>query len=402
MNVLFVTARFPQQGPRGDQLRAFQQLVRLARTHRIVLVCFAPADRPADAARVRELCAEVVVVEPSRLSVLPALLGAVLGGRPLQAALYDPACAAVDLDDLRARHALELVHLQLARLGGLVDRLGDLPCVLDLVDALSLNMARRADVERGPFGRLAAFETRRLLPYERALVDRVAAVAVSAAPDRSHLGRDAITLLPNAVDFAAFPFHREPRQADTVVFVGNLGYFPNVDGVCWLVDAVMPRARALRPALRLRLVGARPDRRLVALATRHDWVDLVGPVESVHAELAAARLAVVPLRAGSGQQLKLLEAMASGTPTVTTSLSVAGIDSVEAPVRHRRQLLVADRADDFADAIVELAGDDALCAALADAARRHVEAHHDADAVAATLDRLWRAAAPKPTTSAVG
>jgi polysaccharide biosynthesis protein PslH len=124
---------------------------------------------------------------------------------------------------------------------------------------------------------------------------------------------------------------------------------------------------------------------LRALARRQPAIELVGEVPDVLPYLHAAALAVVPLRAGSGQQLKVLEAMASGTPVVITSVVAGGLQG-EAGLHW----LAADTADDFADAVLRLLTDREQAQRQALAACQWVTAQHTWATSAAGIDGLWQ------------
>ena len=393
MRVLFVTNRFPGQALRGDQQRALQQLRHLAPRHAITLLSFAsaPQDHPA-AIEARSLCERVVVHEDSTLSRLLHGLAALPGSRPLQAAMYASARRRRVLRDLLAQADFDVVHVQLARLGDLVEQLAPRPCVLDLVDALSLNMARRGDRDHGPLRWFARVEAERMARYERRLCALATRVAICSPADRAAIGDvAALRLVENGVDLARFPFAPPASRGEHLVFVGNLGYFPNVDAALWFAREVWPLLRTQRPSLRLRLVGARPAAAIRDLARQTPGIDLVGPVADVCPYLHEAAVALAPMRAGSGQQLKVLEAMAAGTPVVATPVVAAGLDAIDTV--HWR---VAADARSMADAILHLLDDPSSAQTMAAAARDFVCARHDWSASADALEQLWREAAAQP------
>jgi glycosyltransferase involved in cell wall biosynthesis len=94
----------------------------------------------------------------------------------------------------------------------------------------------------------------------------------------------------------------------------------------------------------------------------------VGSVDDAVETLAGARVAVAPLLAGSGTRLKIIEAWAAGVPVVSTTVGAEGLDAT-----HDRDLLVADTALDFAQAILRLLASEELCSHLAANARQHFE-----------------------------
>ncbi len=394
MRVLFVTNRFPGQLMRGDQLRAYQHIRHLAQRHSITLLSFAAPEGDARGQSELESCCERVIIAKRR-PIGMALRGvrALFSDQPLQVAIYDSVPTSVDLEKLLVEARFDLAHVQLARLGPMLRRLAPLPCVLDLVDALSLNMARRAQFDRVAFAAIAGMEASRLVAYERELCVEAAQAAISSEPDRRAIGADNLTLVRNGFDLERFPFAARQHGAGDIVFIGNLGYFPNIDAASWFALEVMPRLAQRMPDARLRLVGARPAARLRRIAERASNIELIGEVPDVYPYLAQARVAVVPLRAGSGQQLKLIEAMAAGTPVVATSLSATGLDAI-----HERHLLIADDAQSMADAIVRLLYDTDLAVRLAVAARELVERVHSWENSASDLERLWIAATRNPGT----
>ena len=392
MRVLFITSRFPQSLRRGDELRAYQHLRELGRRHAITLLTSAPKSGPGDAVaeELHRCCERVVVVAQNRGTKLIQLARALPGSIPLQVAMNDTHAFRSALAALLRTSKFDVAHVQLARMGEALPLLGGVPCVLDLVDALSANMTRRAHYDAGPMRLLARIEAARLLPYERALCARAAAVAISSARDREALGGDlsGLHVVDNGIDPGAFAFSTQARVPGRLVLSGNLGYFPNVDAALWFAREVLPIVRERHPGVVLDLVGARPAAALRRLAANEAGVRLVGPVEDMASHLSGAAVALAPMRAGSGQQIKILEAMGCGTPVVASSLAAAGLDAVAG-----RDLLVADAAVDFAAQVSRLLGDPALAAGIAASARALVERRYTWAHSARTIESLWWAAA---------
>ena len=390
MRVLFITSRFPGELRRGDQRRTYEQLRGLSARHAITLIALESGVASETTRALADCCERIVRVPCSRAGMLVRAAFA-LGHPhlPLQSALYDSPALRRAVQHQLASVPFDVVHLQLARLGPVLDLVGDVPCVLDLVDALALNMQRRAQYDRGPARWLARIESRRLAPYERALCARAAFAAVSAPPDRDALGDPPnLHLVGNGVDPDEFAFAAHPRAGADIAFVGNLGYFPNVDAADWFARQVMPLVRAKSAHATLRLIGTRPARRLRALCRHRPGVQLVGAVDSVYPHIARAAVAVAPMRAGSGQQIKIIEAMATGTPVVASSLAAAGLDATAG-----RELLVADEPDAFADAVLRVLGDPDLALRLARNGRALVEQRYTWSASVAALEQLWLRAA---------
>jgi glycosyltransferase involved in cell wall biosynthesis len=192
------------------------------------------------------------------------------------------------------------------------------------------------------------------------------------------------SVVPNGVDIDAF----SPRPADDsgppmAVFVGKMDYRPNFEGVQWFCEEILPCIRAEVPDFEFTIVGADPPRAVRSLAGL-PGVEVTGFVDDARPYVLRATVVVVPLRAGSGTRLKLLEAFAAGRATVSTTLGREGIDAED-----ERHLLTADEPEDFARQVVRLLGDPGLRRGLARHARDLVEERYSWSSVSARLEGLY-------------
>jgi len=175
----------------------------------------------------------------------------------------------------------------------------------------------------------------------------------------------------------------------TLLFVGILGYLPNLDAAEWTAREVLPLLRSRASgAVELRVVGPCP-RRAERLLRSAPGVRVVGFAESLAGEYARADLCVVPIRAGGGTRIKLLEALAHERPVVATAFGAEGLE-----LEPGRDLLVADDAPAFADACAKLLDDDALAGRIAGSGAARVRERYgpdrlerEVDAATAALDR---------------
>ena len=168
-----------------------------------------------------------------------------------------------------------------------------------------------------------------------------------------------------------------------VVFVGSMDYHANVDAVTHFAREVWPRLRERLPGLVFSIVGRAPAPEVRALAAQ-PGVEVTGTVADVRPYYRDALAAVIPLRVGGGSRLKILEAMAAGVPVVSTRLGAEGIDA-----RDGVDIILAESADEFCDAVARLAeGDDARRELVA-AGRALVRARYDWSSVGASLLKIY-------------
>lgn len=183
-----------------------------------------------------------------------------------------------------------------------------------------------------------------------------------------------VVLSPNGVDdefFAAAPAREGTGERDgppRVLFFGRLDYEPNALGFERFLREGWPELRRRRPDAILRLVGGGASAALRDAAAATAGVEVVGFVPDLVAELAASDVLVVPLWAGGGTRLKVLEAMAAAVPIVGTALGVEGIGFEDGA-----HGLVRDTPEAIAAGADELLGDRARARRLAAAARELAE-----------------------------
>jgi len=171
--------------------------------------------------------------------------------------------------------------------------------------------------------------------------------------------------------------------ANTFAFLQPaLSYDANFDAMDYFLGAILPQVQAARPDARLRITG-RATPALVAALPRAEGVEFTGYLDDVRPAVARAWAEVVPLRKGGGTRLKVLEALALGTPVVSTSKGIEGL-----ALEDGRHVLVADSSADFAAATARLLGEPDLRARLAAAGRQTAREHYDWQASGQRLNEL--------------
>lgn len=182
---------------------------------------------------------------------------------------------------------------------------------------------------------------------------------------------EAIHVIPNGVDVPSMQsIHVEP-QMNTLIYSGALTYSANYDAVSYFLESIFPRVLAQVPEAHLVVTGSTHGVNMASLAL-NSHVTLTGYLPDIRPAVASAWASVVPLRVGGGTRLKILEAMALGTPVVATPKGAEGLDMI--PEEH---LLIGTDAEHFAAQVVRLLRDPTLRSSLAENARRLVETHYD-------------------------
>jgi polysaccharide biosynthesis protein PslH len=250
----------------------------------------------------------------------------------------------------------------------------------------------------------ASLEARRIKQYEGMLmktfdhilavteIDRIDLLEAASAVDGR--GQDekiiaslpaTVTVIPIAVDTDQIqPVCRQPGSK-TILTLGTLHYPPNADGVRWFLQEVFPVVRQSIPEAKLTVVGKNPPHDLIQSARENpEWVTVTGYVRDLRPHLQSSAIVVIPVRAGSGMRVRILDAFAFGMPVVTTTVGLEGIDAL-----HGEHVLVGDTAGEFAENVVRLLGDEDMQAKLSLNGRRLVEGRYHWKNALKSMDRVY-------------
>lgn len=254
-------------------------------------------------------------------------------------------------------------------------------------------MARYAATLRNPA--MAAFARRQveqIRETERRLLPKMDECLAITRHDEQKLLALApeanLSVLPGAIDMKDYPLVDPPRGgADPlIVAAGSLHFRPTGEGVVEFVELVWPRIRRALPRARLRIIGHAPETLRRRLA-RGEGVELTGRVPEMRPHLQGAGAFVVPLRVGSGMRIRILESLAWGLPTVSTSIGCEGIE-----VENARQILVADAVDAMASAVVRIFREPVVAGTLRREGHRLIEKRYSLEAFEQQTLRLYQRA----------
>lgn len=386
MHVLFLAHRVPYPPDRGDKIRSFHLLKRLARHARVHLVTFADDPRDlAQAAALAEWTASCTIIH-RRKRRARAAIEALARGVPVSLAAFADRGFSDACKNILAKYSIDTVFCFSGQMAQYLP-VGGPRVVMDFVDVDSAKFAGYAKDTGFPASSMMRREARLLGAFERAIAARAdASLFVSEAEAtlfRAAPSEGRVIAVENGIDTARFDsdaaFDAVDAPHPLIVFTGQMDYRPNVEAVQWFVDAILPRIRRSHRAT-FAIVGRNPDPSVTALG-RLPGVLVTGEVEDVRGWLAAASVVVAPLKLARGVQNKVLEAMAMARPVVASAAAAEGID-------HAGTIRVAADAQGIADAVAALLADPAGAAALGKAARARTIERYDWEARLAPLDAL--------------
>jgi glycosyltransferase involved in cell wall biosynthesis len=251
---------------------------------------------------------------------------------------------------------------------------------------------RHAEHAKDPLRRAYfGLQAQRMLRCEGEFCRRAARVISVSPNDTRDLRRmfsvERISEVATGVDLEYFERPANARPDREIVFVGAMDWLPNIDGARYFVSEVLPRIRSKYPGARVVFAGRNPAPEIQALARQDSLIEVTGTVPDVRPYIWNSSIAIVPLRIGGGTRLKIYEAMAAGTPVVSTSTGAEGL-----AVTHGRNILLADSPDAFASACIGLLDSEVSRRLLALAARDLVASKFSWESVAAQFELILNAA----------
>lgn len=261
----------------------------------------------------------------------------------------------------------------------------------------SLIWQRYFETEQNPLRRtILKSQWKKFVRFEKRMLLKATRVAAVSETDahllRQEFGLSSVDVVENGVDvdyYCSFPSDRDPHK---LLFLGSLDWRPNLDAINTLLDDILPRLRRSQPLAKLEVVGRNPPAWLTQKIAGHQDVTLHADVPDVRPFLATAGMMVVPLRIGGGSRLKILEALASSLPVVSSTIGAEGLE-----LTPESDLQIADRPDEMVQAIMRWMSQPKLAAATARRGFEVVKNHYDWERLAQQLEAVWERTANSST-----
>ncbi|MCE7985814.1 MAG: glycosyltransferase [Caldilinea sp. CFX5] len=382
MRILFLSRWFPYPINNGSKLRVYHLLAGLAAHHDVTLLSFADeAGNDVAPPELGALCtsAQVVPWQPfvpdswrARLSFFMVTPRSIVN-------TYSPQMARAIAQTV-AQQPYDLIIASQLATAGYVRHFGQTPALFEEVElGVLVEPYRQATTLRSRFRHgLTWFKHRR---YVDQVLRRFRGCTVVSTCERQLVsatvpGYKPIEVFPNCVNLADYAAVQRQPTPNALIFTGSFRYFANYEAMVWFLREVFPQVQAQNPDVTLTITGDHANQPLPSAQN----VQLTGFVPDIRPLIAEAWCSIAPIHRGGGTRVKILEAMALGTPVVTTSKGAEGIDAQDGV-----HLLIADTPQAFTEAILRLFREAGLRERLTTQAYQLVRTKYD---WAATLPRF--------------
>ena len=354
MKLLFVTPAVPYPPLTGSALIALNHIRQLAIRHTVDLISFEHRENPNELGDLPRWCNDIELINrPPRWRVLVNMLNGIVRDPHAEISRVRSPEMMRAVDRRLSNEMYDVVLFQLLQMaqfrpssyrGPTIWCLED-PPVLKSLRMLPMYPWYERPIVRSSTVRLSRYESRQASRFDRViLVNREDSLDYATLLNMANLD-----WVPSGIDIEAFrPSYNVSRKQGRIVITGNMFHKPNVDGVEYFCREVFPLVCQQVPSATLWLVGAGPVSR-VRKWTRDSRIKITGFVPDIRPYLSEAMVSVCPVRLRIGTQTKILEALACGTPVVTTPAGNHGIGAISG-----EHLFIADDPVSFADKVVTL------------------------------------------------
>lgn len=396
MHILFLSQVLPYPLDAGPKMRSYFVLRYLAQQHEVTLLTFVRAtDRPEALVHLAEFCQTICAVPMQRswLRDVRFLTQSLLTQKPfLILRDHVPSMAAKIGELVKAKH-FDVIHadqLWMAPYALIAQKeLPQAKLVLDQHNAVYLIPQRLAEATSNLVKQhFLAGEARRLMAFEPEICHRFDHVvwvtaedfkAVNALSSPFSNGYPPSTIIPISANPTEIQPLKRSGEKYRITFLGGLHWPPNAQGILWFAEHVFPLVRTQIPEALLTIIGKSPPTELGG-----EGIEVTGYVVDPLPYLAETAVFIVPLHAGGGMRVKILDAWSWGLPVVSTTVGAEGIN-----VEHEKNILQADTSQAFAEAIVRIFRSPLLAQKLGENGRQTVVEQYNWQRVYTTWDKIY-------------
>ncbi|VAV84935.1 Glycosyl transferase, group 1 [hydrothermal vent metagenome] len=370
MKILFLTHMLPYPPTDGARIRSFNLLKTLASRHEVSLVSFiSETTRQEDIEELRGFVCDLQTVFRPQKYLVKDLLRGVCTSEPFTIINYR-SDQMTELVGRKLSEGIEVVHCEHLNMAQYAPAGRGFKRVIDMHNVESEIMRRYAEKAGNPLKALySGMTAKKLARYERDVLKGFDLCAAVSTRDADHMRAFCLNtvVVDNGVDLDVFIRREKAVDTPKLVYTGWMKYHANNDAARFFCADIFPAIRKNIAEVTVDIVGKEPSEEVLRLG-EIDGVNVTGAVPDIRPFISGAAVYIVPLRVGGGTRLKILEAMATGIPIVSTSVGCEGIG-----LTHEKDILIADSAEEFACQTLRLLGDAPLRQRLAVKARELVE-----------------------------
>jgi len=395
MKILIISPFLPYPPDDGEKIRVFNLIKRIATRHEISIVAFIYSPQEEQfVPELKKYCSQVETVvrkDQTKLAKLYALIQSLVSGEPFDSKYaFDKEMKEIIKRLVLAEpyDVVQIEHTFMAPYINVIPKSSGAKMIIVIHNIGFIQFERMFKVEKKLSTKTRSFLNWILMRrWEvKFLQNFHKCITVSSSNKQILNSKNPkldISAIENGVDVKKYRPLPSNSDSKNIMFIGYMDYIANHDAVLYFYNEIFPIIKKQIPSSKFFIVGKDPKKKIKELAKDKNVI-VTGYVDDIRPYYQDCDILAVPLRAGGGTRLKILEAMALGRPVISTSIGCEGLDVIDG-----QHLLIADNPKQFAEKTVNLLTDKVLYHRIVEQARKLVETRYDWDVIAAQLLEVY-------------
>lgn len=391
MNILMLTPYLPYPLVSGGQIRTYNLLKNLHKKHNITLFAYIRKDEERRyIENLKPFCAKIRVFKRRPVWSTYNIFRSQFSFDPLLVTMYRSKELKDAIRDELAKGAYDQIHAETFYMMPNIPRT-KLPIIL-VVQTIE-HLGYKEFTKRFKYWPLKPFlywDVSKIKKWEEYYWEKASRLIAMSEEDKQYIskrlpGVGRIDVVENGVDIPFFlQVKKQLTQDFIVLFVGTFKWLPNVEAVEYLVNNVWDKVKTGIPNAKLWIVGNSPTPHIQSFMEADPSILVKGRVEDIRDAYKYANVLLAPVWSGKGTRYKILEAMATKTPVVATSLAVEGLGVIDG-----KQAVVADDAKGLAEGTILLSKDKRMAKELAENGLNLVKEKYNWTIISQKLDKIY-------------
>ena len=389
MKILMLTPYLPFPLHSGGQIRSYNLLKKLSQKHQITLFSFIRSDQEKTHLKeLKKFCHDVRVFKRRQAWDLRNVLISIFTPYPFLVSIYLSRTLRRVLKKELSTGQYDLIHAETFYVMPNLGTTENIPILL--VEQTIEYLVYQNFVENFKvffLKPLLYFDVLKIKLWEKYFWKKATRLAAMSAPDKHIMQQTVkdVDVVANGIDIKYFAQTQiKPPKTPTVLFVGNFKWLPNKDAAVFLAKDIWPLIQTKLPQAKLWIVGRNPTKEILKLAQMPN-VTVTGDIKDIRTAFGQASVLLAPIRNGRGTKYKVLEAMASQVPVVTTQLGIEGVEAV-----NNQSVLVAEGAQALAQKTIQVLTNQKLAQKLAVKAKKLVYDKYNWQVISRQLDKIYQ------------
>jgi len=384
MNILFITQLLPYPTTSGGQFKTFSILKTLAKTNKIHLVTFHDKNLKAKNAKKLEKLLKIkvksfywpVISTESKKLFIKAILS-IFSPKPFRTCKYFSTKTANYLKKISKQNHFDIIyfdHTSSFQYLSFINKTSNTKVIYDEHNINSIAMWRKAKSKLTPHKFIFfALDALKYYFYEKKVIKKSDHIFCISKNDLEILikrgsSKNNLSVLPIPIKTNNL---YKTKHKPNILFIGLMSWAPNIHGFWWFYESIYPKIKEKIPNITLTIVGPRPNKKLLNLNKIDKSVTITGQVPFLTPYYKKASVFIAPILTGGGIRIKIINSLAAGIPTTSTTIGTEGI-----PYQNNKNILIADTPKQFASTIIKIINNKKLAQKLSQNGIRLIKNHY--------------------------